>query len=68
MRKTIFHILAVAVLWAACCSLAQAQRGRSYVIGFYNLENLFDTYHDEGKNDQARTAPTSGRKPSMPGN
>ena len=24
---------------------------RSYVIGFYNLENLFDTYHDEGKND-----------------
>ena len=22
-----------------------------YVIGFYNLENLFDTYHDEGKND-----------------
>ena len=28
-----------------------AQRPRSYVIGFYNLENLFDTYHDEGKND-----------------
>ncbi|MBQ3882179.1 MAG: endonuclease/exonuclease/phosphatase family protein [Bacteroidales bacterium] len=24
---------------------------KSYVIGFYNLENLFDTYHDEGKND-----------------
>lgn len=23
----------------------------NYVIGFYNLENLFDTYHDEGKND-----------------
>jgi len=32
-------------------SPAMAQRGRSYVIGFYNLENLFDTYHDEGKND-----------------
>ena len=29
-----------------------AQNGRkNYVIGFYNLENLFDTYHDEGKND-----------------
>ena len=28
-----------------------AQGKRSYVIGFYNLENLFDTYHDEGKND-----------------
>ena len=26
-------------------------KGRSHVIGFYNLENLFDTYHDDGKND-----------------
>ncbi len=24
---------------------------RTYIIGFYNLENLFDTYHDDGKND-----------------
>ncbi|MBQ7622889.1 MAG: endonuclease/exonuclease/phosphatase family protein [Bacteroidales bacterium] len=23
----------------------------THVIGFYNLENLFDTFHDEGKND-----------------
>ena len=30
---------------------ADAAKHRSYVIGFYNLENLFDTYHDEGKND-----------------
>ena len=30
---------------------ARSQNARSYVIGFYNLENLFDTYHDEGKND-----------------
>ena len=31
---------------------ADAQRKHaSYVIGFYNLENLFDTVHDEGKND-----------------
>lgn len=28
-----------------------ASAQKSYVIGFYNLENLFDTYHDEGKND-----------------
>lgn len=26
-------------------------RPKTHVIGFYNLENLFDTYHDEGKND-----------------
>ena len=30
---------------------AGAQKHESHVIGFYNLENLFDTYHDEGKND-----------------
>ena len=30
---------------------ALAQNTKTYVIGFYNLENLFDTYHDEGKND-----------------
>ncbi len=27
------------------------QKGKEYCIGFYNLENLFDTIHDEGKND-----------------
>ena len=25
---------------------------RNYVIGFYNLENLFDTYNDPAKNDE----------------
>ena len=31
---------------------AQAQKKYSvYAIGFYNLENLFDTIHDPGKND-----------------
>ena len=24
---------------------------KAYVVGFYNMENLFDPYHDEGKND-----------------
>ena len=41
----------------ACTTLlsltAWAQTGRvgMYSVGFYNLENLFDTQHDEGKND-----------------
>ena len=51
MRRftSILYGLLVVLLLAAP---AQAQRGgRSYVVGFYNLENLFDTYHDEGKND-----------------
>lgn len=30
---------------------AQNRRLASYAIGFYNQENLFDTKHDEGKND-----------------
>jgi len=30
---------------------AQEKRYNVYGVGFYNLENLFDTCHDEGKND-----------------
>ncbi len=30
---------------------AQGKRFAVYGIGFYNLENLFDTVHDAGKND-----------------
>ncbi|MBQ5663880.1 MAG: endonuclease/exonuclease/phosphatase family protein [Bacteroidaceae bacterium] len=30
---------------------AYSQKQRYYSIGFYNLENMFDTIHDEGKND-----------------
>ena len=40
--------MALALL--APASFAQKVQ-KSQVIGFYNLENLFDTYHDEGKND-----------------
>lgn len=35
------------------CTCAQAQKGtKNYVVGFYNLENLFDTYNDPAKNDE----------------
>ena len=30
---------------------AQEKRGEYYAVGFYNLENLFDTIHDNKKND-----------------
>ena len=49
MKKTLYIIAALALL--ALPRTADAQKHKSYVIGFYNLENLFDTYHDEGKND-----------------
>ena len=48
MRKISF-IFAVLVLLAPSAMAQKVQK--THVIGFYNLENLFDTYHDEGKND-----------------
>ncbi|MBR5175969.1 MAG: endonuclease/exonuclease/phosphatase family protein [Bacteroidales bacterium] len=48
MRR--FHfILLAALLFAPVAGAQKVQK--THVIGFYNLENLFDTYHDEGKND-----------------
>ena len=49
MRR-ICSIAAVCLLFFAPFAGAQKVQ-KSHVIGFYNLENLFDTYHDEGKND-----------------
>lgn len=43
-------LAALAVMLSLPALLAQG-KPHSHVIGFYNLENLFDTYHDEGKND-----------------
>ena len=31
--------------------LSAYQKNNVYAVGFYNLENLFDTCHDAGKND-----------------
>ena len=45
------QLVSFLLLLALAAPLSWAGPGRSYVIGFYNLENLFDTYHDEGKND-----------------
>ncbi|MCQ2164533.1 MAG: endonuclease/exonuclease/phosphatase family protein [Bacteroidales bacterium] len=48
MRKLIYSILFLAALSVT----ASAQKfSKGHVVGFYNLENLFDTYHDDGKND-----------------
>lgn len=48
MKKSIHLIL---LLFFLSVTAAFAGGKKSYIIGFYNLENLFDTYHDEGKND-----------------
>lgn len=56
MRHFCYLIFSLLVLTSACGSTSQASspdgaQRKSYIIGFYNLENLFDTYHDDGKND-----------------
>ena len=52
------HIMKHTMIWVAAFLLmvstfAKAETEQQYVrcIAFYNLENLFDTIHDEGKND-----------------
>ena len=50
LRKILYSALLLLVVAATAC--AKGDKGaRGHVIGFYNVENLFDTYHDEGKND-----------------
>ena len=53
MKKCLTLLSAVLLIAAGTVASAQTGRkaGKSHVVGFYNLENLFDTYHDEGYND-----------------
>ena len=48
MKKT-FYLLAALLLFLP--PSARAQKGNSHIIGFYNLENLFDIYDDPARND-----------------
>ena len=43
--------MAFALLLGVASAQAQQKKYSLYAIGFYNLENLFDTCHDEGHND-----------------
>ena len=53
MKRFLYLFAALALIWGcgSTSKVSGGKTGKSYVIGFYNLENLFDTYHDEGKND-----------------
>ncbi len=50
MKRTSI-LLFSALLLCAAHSFAQDRKLTVHAVGFYNLENLFDTSHDEGKND-----------------
>lgn len=49
--KKVLSLIAVMFLVGTMNAQAQEKKFSVYAIGFYNLENLFDTCHDEGKND-----------------
>jgi hypothetical protein len=49
--KKLLLTFAVLVLLGTVSVMAQEKKYSVYAIGFYNLENLFDTCHDEGHND-----------------
>lgn len=48
MRKILLLLMMLLVVGA---QISCGQHQQVYGIGFYNLENLFDTFHDEAKND-----------------
>lgn len=50
MKKSLFF-MATLCLMVASVACAQEKKFSLYAVGFYNLENLFDTCHDEGHND-----------------
>lgn len=50
MKKLVTSLALLLVLWASMAQAAQ-KKFAVYAVGFYNLENLFDTCHDVGKKD-----------------
>lgn len=50
MRKTIVPVLILLLIGSV--SLCAQDLKEKYVVGFYNLENLFDVYDDPEKNDE----------------
>lgn len=50
MKRLFSSLALLLVLWVGMAQ-AQEKKYSVYATGFYNLENLFDTCHDAGKND-----------------
>lgn len=60
MYKKLF-LTSVVLFVMASVAFAQEKKYSLYAVGFYNQENLFDTCHDNGKNDYDFT-PTGSYK------
>lgn len=46
-----FSLIVLLLFTIALTGYSQEKRYALYCVAFYNMENLFDTIHDEGKND-----------------
>ncbi len=51
MRKLLYLLLFVFIATIGNQTVSAQKKYELYSVGFYNLENLFDTIHDKGKND-----------------
>ena len=51
MKRIFYSTAVLLLLFVTLSATAQEKRYEVYGVGFYNLENLFDTIHDYGKND-----------------
>ena len=49
--RTIKRVWVLTVALLAVSALSAQKKFSVYGVGFYNMENLFDTCHDEGKRD-----------------
>lgn len=49
--KKITSLIFILIL-SGILAFGQDGKSKNYVVGFYNLENLFDTYDDPAKNDE----------------
>lgn len=51
MKRIYFSLFYLLIAVIAFPILAKDGNKQKYAVAFYNVENLFDTYHDKGKND-----------------
>ncbi len=51
MRQFLFPLIVFILFVINASSVVAQKKYEVYSVGFYNLENLFDTIHDAGKND-----------------
>ena len=52
MKRTAIILSSLLLILSGISCAGQKGSTRNYVIGFYNLENLFDIYDDPAKNDE----------------